>query len=50
MVDFEVIKIMNGIQPYPTLMGQEWVFDNQDIINLKMRDMIFEVLIKVGCH
>jgi hypothetical protein len=43
MVDFEVIKIMDDSQPYPTLMGLERDFDNQAIINLKRREMIFEV-------
>jgi hypothetical protein len=32
---FEVIEIVDDNQPYPTLMGLEWAFDNQDIINLK---------------
>jgi hypothetical protein len=31
MVDLEVIDIVNGIQPYPSLMGLEWDFDNQEI-------------------
>jgi hypothetical protein len=30
-------------QPYPTLMGLEWDFDSQAIINLKMMEMIFKV-------
>jgi hypothetical protein len=34
---------VNDIQPYPTFMGIEWHFDNQSIINLKRREMIFEV-------
>jgi hypothetical protein len=41
--EFEVIEIMDESQPYPTLMGLEWDFDNQEIINLKRREMIFEV-------
>jgi hypothetical protein len=28
MVDFEVIEIVYDSQPYPTLMGLEWAFDN----------------------
>jgi hypothetical protein len=40
---FEVIEIVNDIQPYPTRMGLEWDFHNQVIINLKIREMIFEV-------
>jgi hypothetical protein len=43
IADFEVIKIMDDSQPYPTLMGLEWAFENQEIINLKRREMIFEV-------
>jgi hypothetical protein len=43
MTEFEVIEIVDGSQPYQTLMGLEWAFDNQEIINLKRRDMIFEV-------
>jgi hypothetical protein len=43
MADFEVIEIVDDSQPYPTLMGLEWAVDNQEIINLKRREMIFEV-------
>jgi hypothetical protein len=43
MEKFEVIDIMDENQPYPTLMGLEWDFYNQSIINLKRREMIFEV-------
>jgi hypothetical protein len=43
IADFEVIEIVDDSQPYPTLMGLEWAFDNQEIINLKRREMIFEV-------
>jgi hypothetical protein len=41
--NFEVIEIMDDSQPYPTMMGIEWEFDNQTIINLKRREMVFEV-------
>jgi hypothetical protein len=34
---------VNDSQPYPTLMGLKWAFDNQEIINMKKREMIFEV-------
>jgi hypothetical protein len=34
-VDFEVIEIVDDTTPYPTLLDLDWVFDNQDIINLK---------------
>jgi hypothetical protein len=42
MADFEVIDIEDNNSPYPTLLGLEWAFDNQAIINLKTRKMIFE--------
>jgi hypothetical protein len=42
MEDFEVIEIGDGTTPYPTLLGLDWKFDNQDIINLKEIKMIFE--------
>jgi hypothetical protein len=35
--------IVDEIQPYPSMIGLEWDFDNQAIINLKRREMIFEV-------
>ena len=41
--DFKSIEIVDNSQPYPVLMGIEWAFDNQMIINLKKREMIFEV-------
>jgi hypothetical protein len=43
MVDFEVIDIVYDSQQYPLLMELEWVIDNHEIINLKRREMIFEV-------
>jgi hypothetical protein len=43
MKNFEVIEIIDDSQPYTTLMGMEWVVDNQEIIKLKRRQMIFEV-------
>jgi hypothetical protein len=42
MVDFEVIEIVDGTTPYPTLLVLDWEFDNQAIINLKTRKMEFE--------
>jgi hypothetical protein len=42
MEDFEVIDIVDNTSPYPTLLGLDWDFDNQTIINLKTRKMIFE--------
>ena len=39
---FEVIEIVDGTTPYPTLLGLDWAFENQTIINLKTRKMTFE--------
>jgi hypothetical protein len=38
-----VIKIVYGSKPYPTLLGIDWDSNNQTIIDLKKRQMIFEV-------
>jgi hypothetical protein len=43
VAEFEVIEIMDDSQPYLALMGLEWEFDNHAIINLKRREMIFQV-------
>jgi hypothetical protein len=40
---FKVIEIVDNSQPYPMLMGLEWAFENHVIINMKKREMIFEV-------
>ena len=40
--NFEVIEIVDGTTPYQTFLGLEWEFENQAIINLKMRKMTFE--------
>jgi hypothetical protein len=40
---FEVIEIVDDTTPYPMLLGLDWVFDNQAIINLKTRKMTFEL-------
>jgi hypothetical protein len=42
MENFEVISIVDNTSPYTTLLGLDWAFDNQGIINLKTRKMIFE--------
>ena len=39
---FEVIEIVDDIDPYPALLGIEWTFDNHMIINFKKRKMILE--------
>jgi hypothetical protein len=40
--DFEVMDMVDESIPFPTLLGIDWAFDNQAIINLKTRKMIFE--------
>jgi hypothetical protein len=40
--DFEVIEIVDDTTPYPALLGLDWAFDNQAIINLKTQKMAFE--------
>jgi hypothetical protein len=42
VADFEVIEIMDNNQPYLALPRLDWAFDNQEIINLNKREMIFE--------
>jgi hypothetical protein len=39
---FEVIEIVDGTTPYLTLLGLDWEFENQAIINLKNKKMTFE--------
>ena len=43
MENFEVIEIVDGTIPYPTLLGLEWKLYNQAIINLNTRKMTFEL-------
>jgi hypothetical protein len=40
--NFEVIEIVDGTTPYPTLLILDWEFYNQTIINLKIGKMTFE--------
>jgi hypothetical protein len=42
-VDFEVIEIMDESDPYPALLGIDWAFDNNVVLNLKKRQMSFEI-------
>ena len=42
LANFEVIEIIDDSTPYPTLLGIDWAFDNQAIINLKKKTMSFE--------
>jgi hypothetical protein len=39
--NFEVIKIVYDATPYPALLGLDWAFENQAIINLKTKRMAF---------
>jgi hypothetical protein len=43
ITNFKVIEIVDDSKPYPTLMGVEWAFEIQTIINLKRRETVFEV-------
>ena len=42
VADFEVIKIMGDNDPYPTLLGIDWAYDNYVVIDLKKETMTFE--------
>ena len=42
LADFKVIEIIDDNTPYPALLGIEWAFENQAIINLKKKTMSFE--------
>jgi hypothetical protein len=40
--DYEVTEIIDGTKPYPKLLGLDWEFDNEAIIKLKTKKMMFE--------
>lgn len=42
IADFKVIEIADDSNPYPTLLGLDFDFDNLAIMNLKKRQMVFE--------
>ena len=42
LADFEVIEIIDDNTLYPALLGIDWAFENQAIINLKKNTMSFE--------
>jgi hypothetical protein len=42
MEEFKVIDIVDNTSPYPTFLGIDWDFDNQAIIDMKNRNMIFD--------
>jgi hypothetical protein len=41
MANFEFIDLVDNTSPYPSLLGLDSAFDNQNIINSKTRNMIF---------
>jgi hypothetical protein len=41
--NFEVIDIMDEYYPYLALLGIDWAFDNNVVLNLKKRHMSFEI-------
>ena len=42
VANFEFIDIMGDKDPYPTLLGIDWAYDNYVVINLKKDTMTFE--------
>ena len=42
LANFEVIEIIDDSMSYPALLGIDWAFENQAIINLKKKTMSFE--------
>jgi hypothetical protein len=42
VADFEVIEIMGDKDPYPTLLGIDWAYENYVMIDLKKDTMTFE--------
>jgi hypothetical protein len=42
-VDFEVIEITDEFDPYHALLGIDWTFDNNAVLNLKKSHMSFEI-------
>ena len=43
IADFKVIEIVDEREPYLALLGIEWDFDNNDVIDPKKEMMTFEV-------
>jgi hypothetical protein len=40
--NFEVMDMVNESIPFPMLLGIDWTFENEAMINLKIRKMIFQ--------
>jgi len=34
-MNFEIIELVDDINPYPTLIGMDWAIDMNGVINLK---------------
>jgi hypothetical protein len=41
-INFEFIEIMDESDPYPTLLGIDWAFENNAVLNLKKMHISFE--------
>ena len=48
LADFEVIEIVEDVDPYPVLLGLDWEIDMRGIINLKKHSMVFETKVRVS--
>jgi hypothetical protein len=42
LADFKVIEIIDDSTPYPALLGIDWAFSNQAVINLKKKTVSFK--------
>jgi hypothetical protein len=43
VTEFEVVEIVDKKKNYPTLLGLDWDFYNDTMIDIKKRHMVFEV-------
>ena len=42
LADFEVIEIVEDMDPYPALLGLDWAIDVGGVININKYSMVFE--------
>jgi hypothetical protein len=42
VAEFEVVEIMGNKDPYPTLLGIDWAYENYAVIDLRKDTMTFE--------
>jgi hypothetical protein len=42
-VEFVFMEIIDECDPYPALLGIDWAFENNAVMNLKKRKMSFEI-------